>query len=159
MWQGRAGRACRRNQLVINGVLQGFLHNTYTGRRSGTASTGSAQRGFASTPGVGAGALAVAPGLGTHAEVLATVDNGLFVTSMAGLHSGVNPVSGDFSVGVEGLMVRGGALAEPVREATIASTVQRLLLDISAVGADLEWLPDGTGGVTLVIPDVALSGA
>ncbi len=56
-------------------------------------------------------------------------------------------------------MVRGGALAEPVREATIASTLQRLLLDISAVGADLEWLPDGTGGVTLVIPDVALSGA
>jgi PmbA protein len=153
------GLATRRNELVIDGVLQGFLHNTYTGRRSGTASTGSAQRGIASTPGVGAGALAVAPGRGTSEEVLAGVDNGLFVTSMAGLHSGVNPVSGDFSVGVEGLMVRGGALAEPVREATIASTLQRLLLDISAVGADLEWLPDGSGGVTLVIPDVALSGA
>lgn len=153
------GLARRRNELVADGVLQGFLHNTYTGRRSGTASTGSAARGVASTPGVGAGALAVAPGRGTHEEVLAAVDNGLFVTSMAGLHSGVNPVSGDFSVGVEGLMVRGGALAEPVREATIASTLQRLLLDISAVGADLEWLPDGSGGVTLVIPDVALSGA
>ncbi len=153
------GLACRRNELVVDGALQGFLHNTYTGRRSGTASTGSAQRGVASTPGVGAGALAVAPGAGTFEEVLAAVDNGLYVTSMAGLHSGVNPVSGDFSVGVEGLMVRGGALAEPVREATIASTIQRLLLDISAVGADLEWLPDGSGGVTLVIPDVALSGA
>lgn len=153
------GLACRRNELVVDGVLQGFLHNTYTGRRSGTASTGSAQRGVSSTPGVGAGALAVAPGRGSHEEVLAAVENGLFVTSMAGLHSGVNPVSGDFSVGVEGLMVRGGGLAEPVREATIASTIQRLLLDISAVGADLEWLPDGSGGVTLVIPDVALSGA
>lgn len=153
------GLACRRNELVVDGVLHGFLHNTYTGRRSGTASTGSAQRGVGSTPGVGAGALAVAPGTGSHAEILASVDNGLFVTSMAGLHSGVNPVSGDFSVGVEGLMVRGGALAEPVREATIASTLQRLLLDIAAVGADLEWQPDGTGGVTLVIPDVALSGA
>src|SRR3990170_4072996 len=153
------GLARRRNALVSDGVLQGFLHNTYTGRRAGTASTGSAQRGVASTPGVGAGALAVAPGAGTHDELLATVDNGLFVTSMAGLHSGVNAVSGDFSVGVEGLMVRDGALAEPVREATIASTIQRLLLDISAVGADLEWLPDGTGGVTLVIPDVALSGS
>ena len=82
----------------------------------------------------------------------------LVVTSMAGLHSGVNPVSGDFSVGIEGLMVKGGELAEPIREATIASTLQRLLLDIAAVGADLEWLPDGSGGVTLVIPDVALSG-
>ncbi len=152
------GLACRRNELVIGGALQGFLHNSYTGRRSGTASTGSAQRGISSTPGVGAAALAVAPGNGTHEELLASVDNGLFVTSMTGIHSGVNPVSGDFSVGVEGLMIRGGALAEPIREATIASTIQRLLLDISAVGADLEWLPGGTGGVTLVIPDVAMSG-
>jgi PmbA protein len=153
------GLATRRNQLVLDGVLQGFLHNSYTGRRSGTASTGSAQRGISSTPSVGAGALAVAPGRGTHDELVGGVDLGLFVTSMAGLHSGVNPVSGDFSVGVEGLMVRDGALAEPVREATIASTLQRLLLDISAVGADLEWLPDGSGGVTLVIPGVSLSGA
>jgi len=153
------GLACRRNELVTDGVLQGFLQNSYTGRRSGTASTGSAQRSIASTPGVGAGALAVAPGRGTHEDVLAAVEHGLFVTSMAGLHSGVNPVSGDFSVGVEGLMIKGGQLAEPIREATIASTIQRLLLDISAVGADLEWLPDGSGGVTLVIPDIAMSGA
>jgi PmbA protein len=153
------GLAHRRVPLVVDGVLQGFLHNSYTGRRSGGASTGSAARGISSTPSVGAAALAVEPGTGTHEELLASVDRGVFVTSMAGLHSGVNPVSGDFSVGVEGLMVRDGALAEPVREATIASTVQRLLLDISAVGADLEWLPDGTGGVTLVIPDIALSGS
>jgi PmbA protein len=75
------------------------------------------------------------------------------------LHSGVNPVSGDFSVGADGLMIRDGELAEPVREATLASTLQRLLLDITAVGADLEWQPDGTGAVTLVIRDVALSGS
>jgi PmbA protein len=153
------GLACRRTNLVHDGVLQGFLHNSYTGRRFGTASTGSAVRGISSTPSVGAQALAVAPGSGTHEELLAQVDNGVLVAAMSGLHSGVNPVSGDFSVGVEGLMIRNGALAEPIREATIASTIQRLLLDISAVGADLEWLPDGTGGVTLVIPDVALSGS
>ena len=52
---------------------------------------------------------------------------------------------GDFSVGAEGLMIRDGALAEPVREVTLASTLQRLLLDIVEVGADLEWLPGGTG--------------
>src|SRR3546814_8150018 len=104
-----------------------------SGAWNSTAATGSAQRGIASTPSVGASALAVAPGRGTADELLASVDSGPFVTSMAGLHSGVNPVSGAFSVGVEGLKIRGGALAEPVREATIASTLQRLLLDISAV--------------------------
>ena len=78
---------------------------------------------------------------------------------VTGLHSGVNPVSGDFSVGAEGLMIRDGELAEPVREVTIASTLQRMLLDIVAVGADLEWLPGGDAGLSVAIADVALSGS
>jgi PmbA protein len=56
-------------------------------------------------------------------------------------------------------MIRGGARAEPVREATVASTLQRLLLDVAAVGGDREWTPGGTGSSTLVIPGVTLSGA
>ena len=60
---------------------------------------------------------------------------------VSGLHSGVNPVSGDFSTGAEGLLIRDGELAEPVREFTIASTLQRMLHDVVAVGSDLEWLP------------------
>jgi PmbA protein len=83
----------------------------------------------------------------------------VLVQSMTGLHSGVNPTSGDFSVGVEGQMIRDGQLAEPVREATVASTIQRLLLDIRAVGAEREWTPSGTATSPLVIDDVTLSGA
>ena len=86
----------------------------------------------------------MATGEGTLDELLAGVDHGVLVQSMTGLHSGVNPVSGDFSVGVEGLMVR-RRRAEPIREATMASTFQRLLLDVAAVGGDLEWLLGGTG--------------
>jgi PmbA protein len=153
------GLACRRNVLVDGGVLRGFLHDAYTGRRSGTASTGSAVRGYRSTPAVSPQALAVAPGERTLDEIVASLDEAFLVQAMNGLHSGVNPVSGDFSVGAEGLMVRSGELAEPVREVTLASTIQRLLLDIVEVGGDLEWLPGGTGGVTLVIRDVALSGS
>jgi PmbA protein len=92
-------------------------------------------------------------------DLLAETGEGLLVQSVSGLHSGVNPVSGDFSVGVEGLMVRGGERAEPVREATIASTLQRMLHDVVAVGGDREWLPGGAAGVTLVIRDVTLSGS
>jgi PmbA protein len=152
------GLACRRVELVRDGVLSAFLHNTYTARRAGTASTASAVRGARSTPGVGAVALALTPGAGSLADLVSRVDHGVLVQSLSGLHSGVNPVSGDFSVGVEGLMIRGGALAEPVREATIASTIPRLITHISAVGADLEWQPGGTGAATLVIEDVTLSG-
>ncbi|HLM64532.1 MAG TPA: TldD/PmbA family protein [Acidimicrobiales bacterium] len=153
------GLATRRTALIEGGVLQGFLHNTATGRRAGVPSTASAVRGYRSTPGVGAQALQLALGSGSLDELIAGVDHGILVQSMNGLHSGVNPVSGDFSVGIEGLMVRDGALAEPVREATIASTLQRLLLDVSAVGGEREWTPGGTGAVALVIPGVSLGGA
>jgi PmbA protein len=152
------GLATRRVPLIVDGVLQGFLHNTMTGRRAGVPSTASAVRGYRSTPGVGAQALALATGTGSLDDLVAAVEHGILVQSMTGLHSGVNPVSGDFSVGVEGLMLRGGQRAEPVREATIASTLQRLLLDVSAVGGEREWTPGGTGAAALVIPGVTLSG-
>ena len=152
------GLACRRNRLVVDGVLQGFLHDSATARRAGVTSTGSAVRGNSSTPTVGTQALAVAPGRGSFDDLLADVDLGVYVQSLTGLHSGVNLVSGDVSVGIEGLMVRNGAFAEPVREVTIASTLQRMLLDVIAIGDDIEWLPGGTGCPTIVIGDIALSG-
>jgi PmbA protein len=152
------GLATRRVPLIVDGVLQGFLHNTMTGRRAGVPSTASAVRGYRSTPGVGAQALALTTGEGSLDDLIAAVDHGVLVQSMTGLHSGVNPVSGDFSVGVEGLMVRVGQRAEPIREATIASTLQRLLLDVNAVGGEREWTPGGTGAAALVVPGVMLSG-
>ncbi|HEX6238669.1 MAG TPA: TldD/PmbA family protein [Acidimicrobiales bacterium] len=153
------GLATRRVPLIEGGVLRGFLHNTMTGRRAGVPSTASAVRGYRSTPGVGPQALSIALGSGTLDDLVTGVDRGVLVQSMTGLHSGVNPVSGDFSVGVEGLMIRGGATAEPVRGATVASTLQRMLLDIAAVGGTREWTPGGTGSAALVIPGVTLSGA
>ena len=123
-------------------------------------STGSAVRGgFAGTPGAGCRALVLAPGTMDQDEILAAVGDGLYVQSVTGVHSGVNPVSGDFSVGAEGLMVRDGTLAEPVREVTVASTLQRMLQSIVHVGADVEWLPGIAAGQTLAIGDMQLSGS
>jgi PmbA protein len=154
------GLATRRVPLVDGGVLQGFVHSTWTARRLGTTSTGSAVRGgFKTTPGAGCRAVAPTPGTATAAELIAGVDDGVLVQEVSGLHSGVNAVSGDLSTGAEGLRIRGGEVAEPLREFTIASTLQRLLHDVSAVGADLTWLPMSAAGVTLVIGDVAVSGS
>jgi PmbA protein len=153
------GLAARRNVLLDGGVLQRFVHNAYTARRAGTSSTGNAVRGYSSTPGVGCMAVSLVPGTASQAELLAQVGEGVLIADVAGLHSGVNPVSGDFSTGAEGLRIRGGELAEPVREFTIASTLQKMLHDVRAVGADLEWLPMSAAGVSLVVGDVTVSGA
>jgi len=90
---------------------------------------------------------------------MASVPEALYVQSVSGLHSGTNPVSGDFSVGAEGLMVRNGQFAEPVREVTVASTLPRMLLDIVEIGSDLTWLPGGTAGVTVLVSEMTMAGA
>ncbi|HEY2301695.1 MAG TPA: TldD/PmbA family protein [Acidimicrobiales bacterium] len=154
------GLACRRTVLIDEGTLRGFLYNTYAGRRAGTASTASAVRaGFKSGPGVGARAVGIVPGLLGPDQILAEVGDGLLVQSVSGIHSGVNPISGDFSVGAEGMIVRDGALAEPVREITIASTLQRMLQNVVLIGNDVERLPSSAMGLTVALADVSMSGA
>lgn len=153
------GLASRRTALIDGGVLDGYLHSSWSARRMGTSSTGSAVRGYGSTPSAGARALALAPGDLARDALLASVGEAIYVQNVSGLHSGTNPVSGDFSVGMSGRVIRNGALAEPVREATIASTLQRMLLDVVAVGADLHWTPGGSGAPLLAIEGVSLSGS
>ena len=153
------GLASRRNALIENGRLVSYLYDTYSGRLANTPSTASAVRGgFKSTPGVGARALSLLPGELDQDEIFTLVGDGLFVQEISGVHSGVNGVSGDFSVGAEGVMIRGGQLAEPVREITIASTIQRMLQHVLAVGNDIEWLPSSAAGISLAISDIAMSG-
>ena len=153
------GLACRSNVLISDGMLRMFVYDTVSARRAQTRSTGSAVRGgFSGTPSAGCRALVLAPGTKSAEEILASVGEGLYVQSITGVHSGVNPVSGDFSVGAEGLMIRGGCLAEPVREVTVASTLQRMLQAVVAVGGDLRWLPGVAAGQTLAIADMQLSG-
>ena len=154
------GLACRRNLMIEAGALRCFLYDSTAARRAGTSSTASAVRaGYKSSPGVGARAVYLLPGELTADQVLAQVGDGLLVQSLSGMHSGVNAISGDFSVGAEGLLVRGGALGAPVREVTIASSIQRMLQGVTAVGNDLEWLPSSAAGLTLAISEMSMSGA
>ena len=144
------GLAARRNVLIEGGVLRMFVHDAYSARRMKTKSTGNAG---------GCVALRLVPGTKTQEELIADIDDGVLIDSVQGLHSGVNPVSGDFSTGASGLIIRGGRTAEPVREFTIASTLQRMLLDVQEVGSDVDWLPMRAAGVSLVISGVTMSGA
>lgn len=153
------GLATRRVPLVVGGVLRSYLHNAYTARSSGTTSTGSAQRsGHKGAPGVGPRLASLSPGPRSASDVMTEVSDGVLVHELAGLHSGVNPVSGDLSVGIEGVRLRGGEPAESIREVTIGSTLQRMLLDVVAVGDDLTYFPWEATGVTMAVADVTLSG-
>ena len=152
------GLAARRNVLIENGVLKMFLHSSYSARRGKTKSTGNAVRS-GGTPGVSCLAMQLVPGTKSQQELIADVDDGVLIQMVQGLHSGVNPISGDFSTGASGLLINNGQVGAPVREFTIASTLQKMLLDVAAIGGDVDWLPMSANGMTLVIRDVTLSGS
>ena len=147
------GVPTRRVDLISGGVLTAFLFDVTTARRGGTVTTGSALGGAP-----GARATSLRPGIRSQEEIVASLPLGLYVQDVSSLHSGTNTTSGDFSVGATGLMIRDGAFAEPIREATIASTLPRMLLDLIEVGADLDWMRYG-GASTLLIGEMTLSGA
>jgi PmbA protein len=152
----------RRTALIEGGRLRSYLYDTYTAHREGVASTGSASRGsYRSLPVVSTSNLVVAPGSHSFEQLLAEAGEGVFVNDVAGLHSGVNPVTGVFSVGASGRMIRGGALAEPVREFTIAGELVAMLGAVSAAGADPRWVPFGGSVSTppLLIAEMAISGS
>jgi PmbA protein len=156
------GVPTRRTELISDGVLQCFLHNTASAAREGgeVRSTGNARRGsFKSTPGISAHNLFLEPGDLDQPGLLARAGEGLLVQDVSGVHSGANPITGDFSVGVSGLLFRDGQLAEPVREATVAAHLLDILKGIDAVGSDLRFTTGSIGGASLLIGEMTVAGA
>ena len=154
------GVPSRRTVLLDDGVLQCFLHNTATAARGNAASTGNASRmSFKSSPGISAHNVYFPPGDKDQAGLLAEAGEGLLVQDVTGVHSGANPITGDFSVGVSGLWFRNGELAEPVREATVAAQLLDILEGVVAVGSDLRWTTGSIGGASVLVGQMTVAGA
>lgn len=151
-----------RTELIKDGVLQGFLYDTYSGRRDGRPSTGNGIRGsYRGQPHVGATNLIIGGPTTPRDEIISSVDQGFLVTEVSGIHSGANPISGDFSVGAAGRLIEGGKLSVPVREVTIAGNMLSMLESVEAIGDDHRWIP--FGGVvqapTLLLEEMTVSGS
>jgi PmbA protein len=147
-----------RTELFAAGVLQGFLHNSYTAHRGGTRSTGNARRGgYKSAPGVGTSNFYLEAGETPVEELLARAEGGVLIQDVSGVHSGANPISGEFSVGATGLRIEGGGLGAPLREMTIASTLPDMLAGIAAVGNDLRFFTS-VGVPTVLVAEMTVAG-
>ncbi|HEY2602501.1 MAG TPA: TldD/PmbA family protein [Thermoleophilaceae bacterium] len=156
------GSARRRTPLIEDGRLLTFLFDARTARKGGRATTGSAARGsYRTPPSVGTANLLLDPGDADLDELIARAGEGLYVTDVAGLHSGVNPVSGTFSVGATGRLIQGGELGAPAREMTIASDLVSMLKAVQAVGSTTRWVPFGGSvkAAPLLIAEMSVSGS
>jgi PmbA protein len=150
------GLPTRRNVPLENGVLRHWLCDSYAARRMGARPTGSARRGVAGGPSVGAGNLCFAPGRATPEEIVGGVARGLLVTDLIGF--GVNVVTGDYSQGAVGHWIEDGRLVHPVHEVTIAGNLKDMLRDVDAVGNDLVFR-GSTAAPTLRMRRMTVSGS
>ncbi|MCY3918330.1 MAG: TldD/PmbA family protein [Chloroflexi bacterium] len=150
------GIATRRNVLFEDGVFQTFLCDTYNARRLGRVSTGSAVRDVGSLPGVGAGNLVMQAGDHSPEQIIAEVEDGLYLTSLMGF--GINLTTGDFSRGAAGLWIRDGRLAEPVSEINVSGNLTEMLASIDAVGTDVQWF-GSAAAPTLRMSKLTVSGS
>ncbi len=121
------GVATRERQLVRDGVLQGYVLDSYSARRLGMQTTGNAG---------GVHNLVVAPGQDDQAALLRRMGTGLLVTEMMG--QGINPVTGDYSRGATGFWVENGEIAYPVQEITVAGNLKQMYAGLQAVGSDVD---------------------
>jgi PmbA protein len=153
------GVATKPVTLIENGILRAFMHNSQTAKRLGTVTNACAQRqSYSTLPTVGARAIGLEPGTKSNEEIISAVKDGVLITSLIGVHSGVNPVSGDFSVGAEGLLIKDGKLADSYKEFAIASNIQKMLHDIIYIGSDLYYGPGSARGQSIAIANTRLSG-
>ena len=150
------GLPTRKNRIVGEGILETVLCDTYSARRLGRRSTGSASRGVGGSPGPGASNLIMQPGAISRADLLGGTERGLYVTSMMGF--GFNPVTGDFSRGASGFWIENGELTFPVTEVTISANFDEILKRIDAVADDLD-LRTSTACPTFRVSAMTVGGA
>ncbi len=147
------GLPVARCELIADGVLTTWLADCASARQLGIAPTGHAVRSGGGAPGVGPGNLYVAPGERSRAELLAAFPLAILVTELIG--QGVNGVTGDYSRGAAGFIVRNGEIAEPVAEITIASNLLAMFATLEP-GSDLEFRR-GIDAPTLLVPEMTVA--
>lgn len=149
------GVTSRRNAIVAQGVFKSFLFDTYSARKTGRQTTGSASRGVAGRPGVGTTNLIFEPGLSTFEEIMASVEEGLLLTVLMGF--GTNMTTGDFSQGAAGYWIENGRIAYPVTEINVSGNLRTMLKDIDMVGNDL-FIRGGSAAPTVRMSKLMVSG-
>ncbi len=141
--------------IIGDGVLQSWILDTRSARQLGLATTGHAARGTSGPPGPSTTNLYMAPGALTPAALMADITEGLYVTELIG--SGINGITGDYSRGAAGFMIRNGALAEPVAEITIAGNLREMFARL--IPADDLRFVRGTDAPTIRIDGMMMAGA
>lgn len=141
------GVPTQRLNIVKNGKLTSYFHNLKTAKKDGVSSTGHGHKSsYKDTIGVSPSNFHVVPSNKNYKELYENLEEGIIITDLAGLHSGADPISGDFSLAANGFYVKNGTIIGPTTLMTVAGNFFEVLETIEQVGSDLEFSPMGGSG-------------
>jgi len=147
--------------LIENGKLKTFLYDAYCAKKGSTKSTGNSSRGsYHRQPAISPTNFYLKPGSTKRDEAIRSVDEGLYITEVSGLHAAVNPTSADFSVPAKALLIKNGEFAGAVDNITISGNLLKFFENIEMLADDLSWVPSTgmMGSPTIFVADTKVTG-
>ncbi|CAH2713783.1 Metalloprotease PmbA [Neobacillus rhizosphaerae] len=152
------GVATKNLTLVESGVLQSLLHNQKTAKKEQTETTGHAHKdSYKNAVKVGPSNFYIEPSTTPFEALLASVDEGVLITNLSGLHSGANTVSGDFSLAANGFYLKDGKVQYPVNLMTIAGNFYQLLLNVEEISSDLTFPLSPIGSPSILVKSLSVT--
>ena len=156
-WFDDEGVATYNKAIIKNGVLETYLYNLTTAAKENRESTGNGFKAGA-TMGVSPSFLYLKPGKKSQEELFAKVGNGVYITSVQGLHAGLNAQSGNFSLQSTGFLIKDGKLDRGLDIITVSGNLLDVFNDVIEVGSDALVSMNGASTSSLLIKKLAVSG-
>lgn len=153
------GVATLKTYLIKNGKLNSLLHNLKTANKAGVKSTVNGfKASYASPISVSPTNFYIEPGINSLEEMTKKINKGLIITDFAGLHSGANSITGDFSLAAKGFYIEDGIKTHPVEQITVAGNFFTLLNNIEEIGSDLKFPMSSVGSPSIIIKELSIAG-
>ncbi|GAB6169172.1 TldD/PmbA family protein [Clostridium carnis] len=153
------GVATKKTNIIKEGKLITLLHNLKTAYKGNTKTTGNGfKNSYGSPVGVSPTNFYIEKGSKTLEELMSIVKNGLLITEFAGLHSGANSITGDFSLAAKGFYIEDGKKTFPVEQITVAGNFFALLKEIEEIGSDLKFPMSSVGSPSMIIKELSVAG-
>lgn len=153
------GVASFKKTIVDKGVFKTFLHNLKTAKIMGCETTANGYKnGVSSGVSTRPSNLYIKPGDKSLDELFALCGDGFYLTSVAGLHAGINMISGDFSLQSSGFEIKDGKLGNPINLVVTSGNIKELLNNVIEVGNDLDFKTSSIGAPALLVSKLSVSG-
>ncbi len=152
------GVATKYKEVIKDGILKTYLYNLKTANIDNTKSTGNASKGgYKGTIGISPSNFYIKPGKNSIDDLFEGIEEGIYITSFAGLHSGINSISGDFSLAAEGFLIKEGKKVGALNQFTVASNFFDLLFKIDKIGTDLDFGLSSIGSPSILIDNLQIT--